>query len=94
EQVAQVETMVNEQIGNGLPISMEMMSLQQAREAGATALFTGKYEEQVKIFTIGDFSKEVCGGPHVGNTGELGRFKIKKEESIGAGLRRIRAVLE
>ena len=58
------------------------------------ALFTDKYGEQVKVYSIGDFSKEVCGGPHVKNTGELGKFKIVKEEASSAGVRRIRAVLE
>jgi alanyl-tRNA synthetase len=58
------------------------------------ALFEGKYGEQVKVYTIGDFSKEVCGGPHVQNTAELGRFRIKKEGSSSAGVRRIRAVLD
>ncbi len=90
----QVEELVNEVIRRDLPVSMEVMSLKDAQEQGAVALFTGKYEEQVKVFAVGDFSKEVCGGPHVARTGELGRFRIKKEESSSAGVRRIRAVLE
>ena len=73
---------------------MEAMSLVDAKKANATALFTAKYGEQVKVYSIGDFTKEVCGGPHVGNTRELGRFKIKKEEASSAGVRRIRAVLD
>jgi alanyl-tRNA synthetase len=70
------------------------MTIEAARESGAIALFTGKYGEQVKVYTMGDFSKEVCGGPHAKNTGELGRFRIAKEEASSAGVRRIRAVLE
>ena len=76
-----------------MPVSMTMMTLEEAREAGAMALFSGKYGEKVKVFSIGDFSKEVCGGPHVERTGQLGCFRIKKEESSSAGVRRIRAVL-
>ena len=70
------------------------MPLEQALQAGALAFFGEKYGEQVKVYTIGDFSKEVCGGPHVSHTGELGRFKIIKQEAVGQGVRRIRAVLE
>jgi len=94
EQIAKVEQIVNEQIGCDLPVTLETMTVEDARAGGATALFEGKYGEQVKVFTIGDFSKEVCGGPHVKRTGELGRFKIAKEEASSAGVRRIRAVLE
>lgn len=94
EQIEQVEKMVNDVIERKLPVTVEMMTLEEARKAGATALFGGKYGEQVKVYTVGDFSKEVCGGPHVENTGQLGRFRIKKEESSSAGVRRIRAVLE
>ncbi|NQT93066.1 MAG: alanine--tRNA ligase [Lentisphaerae bacterium] len=94
EEIQQVEDMVNGAIGRELPIEIATMTVEEAREAGATALFTGKYGEQVKVYTIGDFSKEVCGGPHVGNTKELGRFRIAKEGSSSAGVRRIRAVLE
>ena len=94
EQVEAVERMVNEQIARDLPVSMEMMPLEQALQAGALAFFGEKYGEQVKVYTIGDFSKEVCGGPHVSRTGELGRFRIVKQEPVGHGVRRIRAVLE
>jgi alanyl-tRNA synthetase len=93
-EVARVQAIVNEQIGRRLPVSMEVMSLEQARAAGAIALFGEKYEEKVKVYSVGDFSKEVCGGPHVQNTGDLGRFVIQKEQSSSAGVRRIRAVLE
>ncbi len=94
EQKAEVESMINEVIQKDMPISMETMTLEEAKESGAIALFSGKYGEQVKVYSVGDFSKEVCGGPHVEKTGELGKFRIKKEESSSAGVRRIRAVLE
>jgi alanyl-tRNA synthetase len=89
-----VEDLVNDAIQRDLPVTMEVMSIEDARKAGATALFNAKYGEQVKVYTIGDFSKEVCGGPHVERIGQLGRFRIKKEGSSSAGVRRIRAVLE
>ena len=73
---------------------LETMTLEAARAEGATALFAAKYGEQVKVYSAGDFSMEVCGGPHAANTGELGKFKIQKEESSSAGVRRIKAVLE
>ena len=94
EQLQQVETIVNEQIKRNLPVTCEEMTLEEARKSGATGLFESKYGEKVKVYTIGDFSKEICGGPHVSRTGELGHFKIKKEESSSAGVRRIKAVLE
>jgi alanyl-tRNA synthetase len=94
EEIRKVEELVNGAIADKLPVSMETMSLEEARKTGAMALFGGKYEEKVKVYSAGDFSREVCGGPHVQNTGELGRFRIKKEESSSAGVRRIRAVLE
>jgi len=94
EEIVKTENLVNEAIEKKLPIAMEIMTLEDAQKAQATALFTGKYGEQVKVFSIGDFSKEVCGGPHMKNTGELGKFKIVKEEASSAGVRRIRAVLE
>jgi alanyl-tRNA synthetase len=93
EQIQQVEAMINEQIALKLPITMESMTIEAAREAGAMALFSGKYGEQVKVYSIGDFSKEVCGGPHVETLAGMGTFKIKKEGSSSAGVRRIRAVL-
>jgi len=94
EEITKAEVMVNEIIGKNLPVKMEIMSLEEAKKAQATALFTAKYGEQVKVYSIGDFSREVCGGPHVDNTGKLGKFKIVKEEASSAGVRRIRAVLE
>lgn len=94
EQLQEVEDIVNEQIKRDLPVTCEEMTLEEAKAAGATGLFENKYGEKVKVYTIGDFSKEICGGPHVSHTGELGHFKIKKEESSSAGVRRIKAILE
>ncbi len=94
EQIAAVENLVNEQITANLPITMEMMNLKEAKEIGAQAMFEGKYDEQVKVYRMGDFSVEVCGGPHVESTGILGRFKIVKEQSSSRGVRRIKAILE
>jgi alanyl-tRNA synthetase len=94
EEVVHVEAIVNEQIKRDLPVSMEILPLEEAKLSGAMALFGEKYEAQVKVYTIGDFSKEVCGGPHVERIGTLGKFKIQKEQSSSAGVRRIRAVLE
>jgi alanyl-tRNA synthetase len=93
EEKAEVEEIVNRKISENLPVSMKQMTLQEARELNARALFEGKYDEQVKVYEIGDFSREVCGGPHVESIGELGRFKIQKEQSSSRGVRRIRAVL-
>ena len=100
EQIKQVEDLVNEQIKADLPVYRDMMTLDEARAAGATALFSSKYtDEKLSVYTIGRtrddfFSKEVCTGPHVEHTGVLGHFRIKKEESSSAGVRRIKAVLE
>ena len=93
EEKAEVERIVNEQIQADLPVTMEIMSLEEAKKSGAMALFGEKYEDTVKVYSIGNFSKEVCGGPHVEHTGVLGRFVIQKEQSSSAGIRRIRAVL-
>ncbi len=94
EQIREVEGIVNEQIRRDLTMRFETMSLQEAKERGAIALFGERYEEQVKVYFAGDFSAEVCGGPHVEHTGELGSFRIVKEQSSSAGVRRIRAVVE
>ena len=98
EEIAQVEAIVNEQIALDLPVTMEVMDLEAAKASGARALFGEKYDAKVKVYTIGKpdswFSKEVCGGPHVENTGKIGKFKITKEQSSSAGVRRIRAVIE
>jgi alanyl-tRNA synthetase len=94
EEIAAVERIVNEKIQANLPVTMEITTVEDAKARGALALFTDRYGEQVKLYKIGDYSLEVCGGPHVEYTGQLGRFRIVKEEASGAGVRRIRAVLE
>ena len=99
EEIQQVEDIVNAKIKEDLPVTMEIMSLEAAQKEGARALFTNKYGEDVKVYTIGKdpksdwFSKEVCGGPHVQHTAQIGEFKIQKEQSSSAGVRRIRAVI-
>ncbi|PKL11550.1 MAG: alanine--tRNA ligase, partial [Spirochaetae bacterium HGW-Spirochaetae-8] len=94
EEIKQVEDMVNSAIERDLPVSFETMSLDEAKAQGAIAFFESKYGEQVKVYSVGDFSKEVCGGPHVERTGSMGHFHIQKEQSSSAGVRRIKAVLE
>ncbi|MDE7401374.1 MAG: alanine--tRNA ligase, partial [Clostridia bacterium] len=93
EEVAEVENLVNGIIKQDLPVVMREMPLEQAREEGFTGLFESKYGEVVKTYTIGDFSKEICGGPHAEHTGLLGTFKIAKQENVSAGVKRIKAVL-
>ena len=99
KEIAQVEAIVNEKIKEDLPVTMQVMPLADAQKAGARALFTNKYGEDVKVYTIGRdvnndwFSKEVCGGPHVQHTAQIGDFKIEKEQSSSAGVRRIRATI-
>ena len=94
EQIKRVEDIVNDAIARKLAVTFEVMTLEEAKKAGAMALFAAKYDEQVKVYTIEGFSKEVCGGPHVKNTADLGHLRIVKEEACSAGIRRIRAVLE
>jgi len=99
DEIKAVESLVNDQIIKDLPVFMKTMNIEEAKNSGAIALFGEKYEAQVKVYTIGNsdddfFTKEVCGGPHVERTGTLGVFKIQKEQSSSAGVRRIRAVLE
>ncbi|MPM95187.1 Alanine--tRNA ligase [bioreactor metagenome] len=93
EQIAEVEQLVNDAIRRALPINMTEMSVDDARAAGAIGLFGDRYGERVKVYAMGDFSKEICGGPHAANTGELKSFKILKEESSSRGIRRIKAVI-
>ena len=93
EEIKATEALVNEKIKENIPVEMKEISLAEAKEAGFTGLFESKYGEVVKTYTIGDFSREICGGPHAESTGELGEFKIVKEQSCGAGTRRIKAVL-
>lgn len=94
EEIKKVEEIVNEQIQKDLKVSVEEMTVEEAKKSGAIGLFENKYGDIVKVYTIGDFSKEICGGPHVKHTGQLGKFKIIKEEAVSAGVRRIKAILE
>lgn len=93
EELAEVERLVNEAIESHTPVTCEEMTVAQAKEQGAIGLFESKYGEKVKVYTMGPYSKEICGGPHAQNTGDLVSFKIKKEESSSAGVRRIKAVI-
>ena len=94
EELAQVEAFVNQAISEDVPVVCQEMSVEQAKQEGATGIFESKYGDVVKVYTVEGWSKEICGGPHASHTGELGRFKIKKEQSSSAGVRRIKAVLE
>lgn len=96
EQIARVEAIVNEQIKKDMPIHFEMLTVDEASARGAIGLFGDKYAtigDKLKVYFVGDYSKEICGGPHVTHTGELGGIKILKEEAVSAGVRRIKAVL-
>jgi len=92
-EVQKVEDIVNQKITADLLVSFEEMTVDQAKAAGAIGLFGDKYGAKVKVYSVGDFSKEICGGPHVEHTGIMGRFQITKEEAVSAGVRRIKAVL-
>ncbi len=95
EEKSQVEKLVNEAIQAAHPVSFEEMSLEEAKKLGAEGVFESKYGDKVKVYSVGNFSTEVCGGPHINNTSEIkGVFKIKKEQSSSAGVRRIKAVIE
>ncbi len=94
EEIKKTEDIVNEKIQAGMPVTREETTVEEAKKRGALGLFEHKYGEKVSMYSMGDFSCEICGGPHVENTNELGTFKITKEESAGGGVRRIKAVLE
>ena len=94
EEKEQAEELVNRWIMDDIPVTMETMSKADAISSGAEAMFIEKYADIVNVYSIGDVSKEICGGPHVKHTGELGKFKIIKEEASSAGIRRIKAILE
>lgn len=89
QEIEKVAKLINQKIEDNLPVKMKMMSLEEAKKKGALAFFGEKYGEKVKVYSVGDYSKEICGGPHVSFTGEIGHVKITKEESVGAGRRRI-----
>lgn len=93
EEIAEVEKKVNEAIEADVEITCEEMTVDEAKKKGAVGLFASKYGEKVKVYTMGKYSCEICGGPHAGRTGELGHFRILKEQSSSAGVRRIKAIL-
>ena len=93
EELTEVERLVNVAIQAKAPVTMEEMTVAEAKAQGAMGLFESKYGERVKVYTMGKFSKEICGGPHASNTGDLVSFKIQKEESSSAGVRRIKATI-
>ena len=94
EEKQKIEDLVNEWIKEAIPVTVVEMSKDEAIASGAECMFIEKYPDIVTVYSIGDISKELCGGPHVKNTSELGHFKIKKEEASSAGVRRIKAILE
>ena len=94
EEKQKAEDLVNEWIKEALPVTVEEMSKEEAVKSGAECMFIEKYPDIVTVYSIGNVSKELCGGPHVKNTSEIGKFKIKKEEASSAGVRRIKAVIE
>ena len=91
EEIEAVQHWVQDAIDAHIPVTSETMGLQEAQAKGAIGLFTDKYDNQVSVYSIGDRSMELCGGPHVRNTQEIGKFRIVKEQSSSAGVRRIRA---
>lgn len=93
EELKEIENWVNDAIKADVPVVMEEMSLEDAKKSGAVGVFTNKYGDRVKVYTMGEFSKEICGGPHAKRTGDLKEFKIIKEEASSAGVRRIKAVI-
>ena len=94
EEKQKVEDFVNDAIKQAIPVTCEEMSVEDAKNSGALGIFDSKYGNRVKVYTIGNVSKEICGGPHANNTSELVSFKIVKEESSSAGVRRIKAVIK
>ena len=94
DELKEVQALVQDAIDRNLTVTCQTMTVAEAKEQGAIGLFESKYGEEVKVYTIGDFSKEICGGPHAENTGSMGKFIIQKEQSSSAGVRRIKAVLQ
>lgn len=94
DELKQIEDLVNKKIKEAIPVKLEELSIKKAKQQGAQGVFDKKYGDKVKVYSIGNFSKEICAGPHVANTSELGKFKITKEESSSQGVRRIKAILE
>ncbi|MFX0172561.1 MAG: alanine--tRNA ligase [Candidatus Hodarchaeota archaeon] len=94
EELQKVEDLVNKKIQEAIPVTVETMTLQEAKNAGALGFFEDRYEGKVSVYSVGNFSKEICTGPHVKNTNEIGKFKIQKQKNIGVGMMRIRATIE
>ena len=94
QEIKEIEDLVNQQVKKSIKIEKKEMTLEQARKQGACGVFEHKYKGKISIYNIGEFSKEICTGPHVKNTSEIGRFKITKQDSCGTGVRRIKAILE
>ncbi|MBU3923581.1 MAG: alanine--tRNA ligase [Nanoarchaeota archaeon] len=94
EEKQQIGDLINKKIQEAIPVELQELTTKEAKTQGAQGIFDDKYGDKVKVYTIGNFSKEICAGPHVKNTSELGNFKITKEESSGSGVRRIKAILE
>ena len=94
EEIKKIEHLVNQKINESLPVTKIVTTYDDAIKSGALAFFGQRYPEKVNVYSIGSYSKEICGGPHVANTQTLGIFKIVKESSAGAGIRRIYAILE
>ena len=93
DELDKLEEWINGAIDAKIPVVMEEMTVDEAKAQGAIGLFSSKYGNTVKVYSIEGYSKEICGGPHAKNTGDLGRFKIQKEQSSSSGVRRIKAVL-
>ena len=93
EEIAATEQRVQEAIDRAIDVTSQVMPHQEAMASGAIGLFDDRYGNEVSVYTIGDVSKELCSGPHVANTREIGRFTIEKEQAVGAGVRRIRATV-
>ena len=94
EEIKELEAFVNKAIERKIDVTCEELTLDEARKAGAHGIFDSKYGEKVKVYSIGDVDKQICGGPHAKNTGDLHHFKITKEESSSSGIRRIKAILD
>ncbi|HEY4520244.1 MAG TPA: alanine--tRNA ligase, partial [Candidatus Paceibacterota bacterium] len=94
EEIQSVEKWTNDVISKDVEVAKEEMAYEDAIKSGALAFFKQKYPDRVSVYSIGDYSKELCGGPHVKKTGEIGKVKIVKEEAVSAGVRRLRAVIQ
>ena len=89
EEIEKIENIVNEKIMEVISVKTDIMSITEAKQSGAMALFDDKYSDEVRVVSVGEFSKELCGGTHISNTGEIGLFKIISETGVAAGVRRI-----